>query len=182
MKIEKRGSYRARNGIVFRDARRYKGSAPSELWVLTASDQVGYLFYEDGRYFNREGDEVHENDLVETLAPRVAGARGKIYLSGPMTGYPGLNYPLFMAVSAQLRAAGYTVYNPAEFNHDGPAETFPIRRAFSEYSRFICEEADAIVLLPGWETSKGAKAELALAENCKLRVVHFTDLRIDGLS
>lgn len=99
----------------------------------------------------------------------------KIYLSGPMNGYPGSNYPLFNAVSGQLRLQGFEVYNPAEFPHDGPAETFPIRAAFAAYAKFICEEADIIVLLPGWEKSKGVSAELALAKNCGLRVVDFKD-------
>lgn len=110
-----------------------------------------------------------------TLPPR----RGKtIYLSGPMKGYPQSNYPLFAFVAAQLRAAGHTVYNPSEFGHDGPPETFPLRKAFAEYAKFICEEADTIVLLPGWEASLGVSAELALAKNCRLEVVEFKDLKI----
>lgn len=99
----------------------------------------------------------------------------KIYLSGPMKGYPNSNYPLFNATASWLRAKGHTVYNPAEFPHEGPHDTFPIRKAFAEYSRFICEEADAIVLLPGWEKSKGAGAERALADNCGLMIIMFPD-------
>jgi hypothetical protein len=98
----------------------------------------------------------------------------KIYLSGPMKGYPQSNYPLFNRVAAELRIAGHDVYNPAEFPHDGPFETFPLRRAFADYCRFICEEADAIVLLPGWEKSLGVSAELALAKNCKLDVIEWS--------
>lgn len=97
----------------------------------------------------------------------------KIYLSGPMNGYPESNYPLFVAVATMLRADGHTVYNPAEFKHDGPHETFPLRKAFAEYCKFICEEAEEIVLLPGWEKSLGVSAELALAKNCKLRVTEY---------
>lgn len=101
-----------------------------------------------------------------------------IYLSGPMTGHPKFNYPLFNVVAAQLRAAGHTVYNPSEFPHDGEHDTFPLRKAFAEYTKFICEEADTIVLLPGWEASLGVSAELALAKNCRLEVVEFKDLKI----
>lgn len=99
----------------------------------------------------------------------------KIYLSGPMKGYPQSNYPLFLRVAAELRAQGNEVYNPAEFPHDGPFDTFPLRRAFADYCRFICEEADAIVLLPGWEKSLGVSAELALAKNCKLDVIEWAE-------
>ncbi len=97
-----------------------------------------------------------------------------IYLSGPMSGYPDFNYPLFHAVTGELRRLGHRVYNPAEFPHDGPPETFPIRAAFAAYSSFICLEAQVICLLPGWEKSMGASAEIALAKNCKLQVVDLT--------
>ncbi len=95
-----------------------------------------------------------------------------IYLSGPMTGLPDLNYPRFHEVASKLRAAGNIVYSPAEFSHHGD---FPIRQAFAEYTSFICNRADTIVMLEGWEASKGALAEKALAENCRLDVVLYQD-------
>lgn len=91
-----------------------------------------------------------------------------IYLSGPMTGLPEFNYPRFNAVAEMLRAQGHVVYNPAEFQHHG---VFPIRQAFAEYTAFICNRADTIVMLEGWENSKGANAEKALAENCQIDII-----------
>jgi hypothetical protein len=90
-----------------------------------------------------------------------------------MRGFPLFNYPLFHRVAAELRARGHEVYNPAEFQHDEPV--FPIRRAFADYARFICLEAEAIVLLPGWEKSLGVSAELALAKNCALQIIYFSE-------
>lgn len=101
-----------------------------------------------------------------------------IYLSGPMKGHPESNYPLFMRVAGELRSAGHKVYNPAEFAHDGPHSAFPIRKAFAEYSKFICEEACTIVLLPGWQKSKGANAERALADNCGLEIIEYGEASI----
>lgn len=98
-----------------------------------------------------------------------------IYLSGPMTGMPEYNYPLFREVAGELRAMGHRVYNPAEFPHKGDPKSFPIRQAFAAYSNFICLEADTIVLLPGWERSKGVSAEKALAENCGIDVIEWTE-------
>ena len=92
----------------------------------------------------------------------------KIYLSGPMTGLPDFNYPLFNHVAARLREAGHTVYNPAEFEHDEPV--FPMRKAFAAYCNFICCEACTIVMLPGWQNSKGASIEHALASYLNLEV------------
>lgn len=94
-----------------------------------------------------------------------------IYLSGPMSGLPEMNYPTFHRVAAELRAQGHRVYNPAEFPHKGGA--FPIRQAFASYASFICLEAEAIVLLPGWGGSLGVSAELALARNCKLEIIEY---------
>lgn len=94
-----------------------------------------------------------------------------IYLSGPMKGYPQSNYPMFHAVADELRGAGHRVYNPAVFSHS--EKVFPIRKAFAAYAKFICEEACTIVLLPGWEKSKGATCERALADNCGLQILEY---------
>lgn len=104
-----------------------------------------------------------------------------IYLSGPMTGYPDLNYPLFHEVTTELRSAGHRVYNPAEFPHDGDVSTFPIRQAFAAYCSFICLEANTLVLLPGWERSKGVAAEFMLAQNCKLQIIEWGTSKNDLL-
>lgn len=97
----------------------------------------------------------------------------QIYLSGPMTGYPESNYPAFEAATSALRAAGHLVYTPHEFLSPGKPSQKDLRRAFAAYCRFICEDADTIVLLPGWEKSLGVSAELALAKNCGLDIVEY---------
>jgi hypothetical protein len=89
-----------------------------------------------------------------------------------MKGYPESNYPKFNRFAEVLRSEGHEVYNPAEYPHDGTFETFPLRKAFAEYSKFICLEADAIYLLYGWENSLGVSAELALAKNCNLEILY----------
>ena len=96
-----------------------------------------------------------------------------IYLSGPMTGYPEFNYPLFRSIAAHLRAQGHRVYNPAEYPWEG---RFPVREAFAAFSAFICTEADTLLLLPGWEHSKGVSAEKALAENCGIEIVEWESM------
>lgn len=79
-----------------------------------------------------------------------------IYISGPMTGIPLLNFPAFHAAANQLRIIGLNTINPAEVNPDLDA------------SRYIClrhdlaalTHCDAVALLPGWEHSPGARREL----------------------
>ena len=97
----------------------------------------------------------------------------RIYLSGPMTGYPNSNYPAFAEAACSLRLAGHEVYSPHEFMPPGKPSKEDLRRAFAAYSKYICETADAIVLLPGWEESMGVSAELALAKNCGLEIAEY---------
>lgn len=105
----------------------------------------------------------------------------KIYLSGPMTGLPEFNYPAFRKAAAALREAGHFVHNPAEFDHDGPLdgriEEFPIREAMAEFCEFICKEADAVVLLDGWESSDGAQVEAMLAKRIGVELIPWRAVR-----
>jgi nucleoside 2-deoxyribosyltransferase len=93
----------------------------------------------------------------------------RVYLAGPMRGLPEFNFPAFDAAAAQLRDAGLEVFSPAEKGLEKHAEanqeSLAFRRAvFLLDTEWICRNADVIALLPGWEKSKGAVAERALAE------------------
>ena len=83
----------------------------------------------------------------------------KCYVAGPMTGYPQLNYPKFAEVSARLRAMGFDVVSPAELN---PITT-PYREAMIN-DILALVYCDHIVMLDGWEKSKGATLEHHIAE------------------
>lgn len=90
----------------------------------------------------------------------------KIYLSGPMTGLPELNFPAFHAVAKALRDAGEDVVNPAEINPDASLSWEQCMRADI---KALCD-CDEIFLLPGWEKSKGAHLELHIAHRLGLKV------------
>lgn len=83
----------------------------------------------------------------------------RIYVAGPMTGLPNLNFPAFHAAAAQLRAEGHQVVNPAEINADPAAEWAACMRADIR-ELMTC---DAVFLLPGWEKSRGATLEHHIA-------------------
>lgn len=94
-----------------------------------------------------------------------------VYLSGPMTGLPGHNYPEFNKHAARLRKDGYMVINPAEnFNGQMPTKDRP--RA--EYMRVDIQSvlrSHIVAVLPGWPSSAGALLEVATAQECGIAVV-----------
>jgi hypothetical protein len=96
----------------------------------------------------------------------------RIYVAGPMTGLPDFNYPAFNDAATRLRALGFEVENPAE-NPDPPCRSWLgyMRMAVGQVAR-----CDAVVLLPGWETSRGARVEFQLAIGLGLHVITVESL------
>lgn len=77
----------------------------------------------------------------------------RIYISGPMTGLPSMNYPAFHAEAARLRALGYHVENPAENQRQCNWQSY---MRVSVRQMLTC---DKVALLPGWKRSRGALIE-----------------------
>ena len=114
----------------------------------------------------------------------------RLYLAGPMRGIPKFNFPAFHAAAAALRARGYRVFSPAEFDDifgekeldiTGYVMTHPIHSYIRRDVHVIINElepntADGIVMLPGWSESLGASAEVHLAAWCELKQYKLEDL------
>ena len=81
----------------------------------------------------------------------------RIYIAGPMSNLPDLNYPSFHAEAARLRAIGFHVENPAENQQQVDWQSY-MRVAIARLVK-----CDAVALLPGWERSRGALIENGLA-------------------
>lgn len=94
----------------------------------------------------------------------------KVYLAGPMRGIHEFNFPAFNEAAAQLRAIGYDVFNPAE--HDMQHN---LREALAMDLDWLCRWAEAVVLLPGWESSLGATAERYAAYALTIPVMTLAD-------
>lgn len=115
----------------------------------------------------------------------------KIYLAGKMTGLPHFGFADFYEAAEYLRAQGHEVYSPAERDIEtfgeafaasnvagdvGQAERdfgFSLRDALADSLLYICEDADAVAVLPNWKSSRGAKAEVATALALGLKVIEL---------
>ena len=100
----------------------------------------------------------------------------RIYLSGPMTGLPELNFPAFNAAARLLRREGFEVVNPAEINPDAALDWHSCMRADI---KALCD-CDLLALLPGWEASSGAHLELHVAHRLGLHVTTLDKLTTKG--
>lgn len=113
-----------------------------------------------------------------------------IYIAGPMTGYKNFNFDAFYTAEKYLKSMGYAdVGNPAAWDHEtyGPdvnkSETgnladatntagFDLRPTLLKDATYIATRAGSIFMLEGWEASKGARMEHALAVALGLRVIY----------
>lgn len=85
-----------------------------------------------------------------------------------MTGKPLLNFPAFNAEADRLRALGYDVVNPAEINPDHSVPWATCMR--DDIAQLV--RCEGIVLLPGWENSKGASLEHHIAFELGMNVTY----------
>ena len=100
------------------------------------------------------------------------GRRKSIYIAGPMSGLPGNNFSKFFDAEARLLADGWDPINPSRFSCIfGEQPAGKMLDACCEAERAAIPHCDAIYLLKGWENSKGAKRELAVALQHNLEVI-----------
>lgn len=107
----------------------------------------------------------------------------KIYLAGPMTGMPDLNFPAFKRARERLRAEGHIVFCPVEHAEQNESEVSAELNSEQAFRRrvlgidlaWICAEAEAVALLPGWERSTGATAERATGVALGLVIMELDD-------
>jgi hypothetical protein len=116
----------------------------------------------------------------------------KAYLAGPMSGIKAFNIPAFDHAAKILRELDFEVVSPAEV--DGPvtraqlltslngdhADLPPSDGGWSAYLardfRILADDGiEAIITLPGWKTSRGARCEVAVAEALGLMHIELSE-------
>jgi len=115
----------------------------------------------------------------------------KVYIAGPMSGIPQFNIPAFDAVANDLRARGYEVVSPAELDDpeirdeelaspdgDMASLTKKVGEAWGDFLsrdvKLIADEGiEAIVVLPDWYKSRGARLEVTVGTLCGLPIYAY---------
>lgn len=89
-----------------------------------------------------------------------------LYLAGPMSGIEDFNFPAFNRVEAELRTAGFEVYNPASL---GVLTGWDWEDYLKDALRnmLACE---AVALLDGWLASRGAMLEAYVAAQLSMPI------------
>lgn len=96
-----------------------------------------------------------------------------LYICGPMSGYPDFNYPAFDAMASLLKSKDYDVINPADIGRDLDSRSDSV--SYEQYlkaSLAALLKCDGIVLLWGWEDSKGAFLERSIAITLKMQILY----------
>lgn len=108
-----------------------------------------------------------------------------IYIAGPMRGYPQFNFDAFHEADIVLKGRGWNTINPAQldidegFNPCVPQETLTKK----DLEDFIVRDihmvlsADAVVLLEGWEKSKGVAVEIAIANYSGIPLYIYPEMK-----
>lgn len=93
----------------------------------------------------------------------------KIYLSGPMTGYPEFNSTEFKRYAAHYRARGWEVFSPPETDDGDWTKPYAyyIKR---DILALVQDGVERIYLLPNWHQSKGALLEKHIGETIGLGI------------
>ena len=106
-----------------------------------------------------------------------------VYIAGPMRGYEDFNRPAFDAVRDGLISEGWVVISPADIDRAaGDANVIKEDAKLEQQRKYAyrdfhalhwlkAEEGDAIAMLPGWEKSTGATAEIFMARWLGLKIL-----------
>lgn len=127
-----------------------------------------------------------DGSRVERTVRGMDGTKTKtevVYIAGPMEGYENFNFPAFNAAAERLRDLGYDVRNPAangDINAADPNKATKPREWYLKRDLEWLLECDMVLVLEGWEMSRGARMEVQVARNLGLRIVRFGDA-LDGV-
>ena len=100
-----------------------------------------------------------------------------VYIAGPMTGRANWNIEAFAECERVLREAGAaTVFNPATRDSIERYECGEVsRNELMGIDLLYLLQSSALVLLPGYTSSAGARVEFLVAAECGLRIFYWSE-------
>lgn len=120
-------------------------------------------------------------DTYKTEQPNINLGDQVIYIAGPMTGITEFNFDAFDEKAHHFKERGYTVINPADLSRK-QAEAIGIeleelteRELAQNDLKHITAFATHMYMLNGWQYSKGAKAEHAVAEWLGMTILYQSE-------
>lgn len=101
-----------------------------------------------------------------------------IFISGPMSGHKDFNYPAFHKAAKLLRAQHQVPFSPAHHDITGEELTPPTADEAQSWEYYMRRSirimlgCEAVYMLHGWETSRGARFEHGLAYMLNMTIHH----------
>jgi hypothetical protein len=156
-----------------------------------------YEVFEIEDYDQERPFQAQTHQLVESYVKGNSAMR--VYLAGPMAGYPENNYPAFHRGAAWLRSKGYEVVSPAEINFDAPKRYKELESKFTgdelslEKQSIVNEclkkdfvellSCELIVKMKGWQESTGVNKEIDLGNFVAIGSVELSEIMMitDGV-
>jgi len=154
---------------------------------------------------NSEIDDMPKYEQRSVITPHIVDEQrpekiSTFYIAGPMRGHENYNFPAFDAARKRGEKLGYNIISPADLdreagidpvNKPGSGEVAErhikdiIQRDIDAIMSLQPERGDGIAVLPGWQDSTGARAEIRLAQWLGLRIIRaddfLTEVRVEVL-
>lgn len=110
-----------------------------------------------------------------------------VYLAGPMSGVPEFNHVGFADAEAYAAERGWRVVSPRSTDptHEGPCGGGEMQATAAGAHPWECWvkaslrmmlTCQAVLLLPGWQASRGARLERSVAESCGMHVMEMPEV------
>lgn len=111
-----------------------------------------------------------------------------IYIAGPMRGYHEYNFQAFHDADEDLSNQGWETINPAQVDINNGFDPKTPQHALTreDLENFIVRDihlvlsADAVVVLHGWEKSKGVAVEVAIAKYSDMPIYVYPEMVLLG--
>lgn len=114
-----------------------------------------------------------------------------VYISGPISGLENGNFQKFQDAQNKLEKEGYIVVNPHEIgkdtykkwsqrlrpegNLDGQTYDKEMWQDFMKVDIQHLVQVDCVFVLDNWETSKGSRLEILIAQKLGIKVYYMKD-------